>query len=66
MIFSIMVPLTYFAFELGVLSINDNFFVPGVRTFDTFDGLGGALVIICVFFFNFLEEKPQKTSIEHL
>ena len=58
MIFAIMVPLTFLAFLLGTLTVDDRFFVPGVKTFDLYDGFGGGIATLCVFFFNFLEEKP--------
>ena len=66
-IFDIMVPLTLIAFYLGSLTVNQNlFFLSSMKSFDLFDGLGGVLATICVFAYNYMDEKPQKTSIENL
>lgn len=65
-IFAVMVPITLLAFLIGSYSVDRMIFVPTSLDFDLYDGLGLTIVTLSVFAFNFMEDKPQKTSIEHL
>ena len=63
MIFSVMVPLTIFAFLLGAAT------TPLIKanapiSMSVYDIIGMILATVGVFMFNLYEEKPQKASIE--
>ena len=66
-VFSLMVPMTLASFEIGVATLDSNIMgANGENIFHIYDWLGIVGASISVFLFNFFEEKPQKTLIEHI
>lgn len=62
-IYSLMVPITLFAFLLASLSIMKEDIKQNNNLATVFDVVGLAMVGIGVFIYNIFKEKPQKASI---